>query len=53
VSGTSPAPGELGEFREVNARLRAANAGLRELLAAKDAQIEALTGLTAFLRPAP
>lgn len=50
VSGTPPAPGELGELREVNAGLRAANAGLRELLAAKDAQIEALTGQLEELR---
>ena len=32
--------GELGELREVNAGLRAANTRLRELLAAKDAQID-------------
>ena len=50
VSGTPPAPGELGELREVNAGLRAANARLRELLAAKDAQIEALTGQLEELR---
>jgi hypothetical protein len=40
VSGTPRAPGELGELREVSAGLRAANARLRELLAAKDAQID-------------
>jgi transposase len=34
----------------VNAGLRAANTGLRELLAAKDAQIEALTGQLEELR---
>jgi transposase len=50
VSGTAPAPGELGELREVDAGLRAANARLRELLAAKDAQIGALTGQLEELR---
>ena len=34
----------------MNAGLRAANARLRELLAAKDAQIEALTGQLEELR---
>jgi transposase len=50
VSGTPPAPGELGELREVDAGLRAANTRLRELLATKDAQIEALTGQLEELR---
>ena len=53
VPGTPPAPGGLGELREVNAGLRAANTRLRELLAAKDAQIEALTGQLEELRAVP